>query len=261
MKLIFLGTAGDAISIMKGRSAGGWILASDDTRIHVDPGPGAVHQSRLLGINIRETTSLIATNADLYTSHDLEPYIDAMTYSGMDNFGVVILPKPLAEGEHRMLKNRYCMMVERIIPAVPEQRIGINDVELKILPTSREDSFGIRFTLPEGSITYTGDTDYRPELLEHYQHSRILIINLPHFEETARHGLCVEDVKRILLSSKPKLAILTKLGGDILKNDPVFLSRKIQLETGVPVISAKEGMIIDPAMYSNEAGQKTLRPF
>ncbi len=85
-------------------------------------------------------------------------------------------------------------------------------------------------------------------------------MNVAHLDKKENHGLCVDDVKKILLSVKPKLAILSKIGGDILKNYPLFVARKLQLETGVPVLIAKEGLTVTPAMYGVE-GQKTLRTF
>lgn len=260
MKLTFVGSAADSISLSRGRSSGGWILEADDTHIHVDPGPGAVHQSRVCGINIRQTTAIIVTSQQLYTSHDLHPFIDAMTYSGLDRLGVVVIPKILTEGDHPFLHHSYAAMVERVIPVVSDQRIGINDVEIRILPTTHEHAIGIKFTLPQGVITYTGDTGYAPALIEKYSQSSIMILNLPQIQSDDGKELGIDDIKKILLTVKPKLAIIAKIGGEVLKQDPLFLARKIQLETGVPVICAKEGLIINPTNYFGE-GQKTLRTF
>ena len=83
--IIFLGTGGDAYTVGKGSlSAGGIIIQVNDNQFHIDPGPGSLFMAKQMGINLRGNTAVLASNANIYNSNDINAVIDAMTYSGFD---------------------------------------------------------------------------------------------------------------------------------------------------------------------------------
>ena len=47
----------------------------------------------------------------------------------------------------------------------------------------------------------------------------------------------------------------------MLKADPLYEARGIQKKTGIQIISAKDGMTINPISYSAGLRQKTLRMY
>ncbi len=67
--------------------------------------------------------------------------------------------------------------------------------------------------------------------------------------------------KKIINKVKPRLAIITHFGIKMLKADPLYEAREIQNKTGVQIISAKDGMTIDPISYSSGLRQKTLKMY
>ena len=64
-----------------------------------------------------------------------------------------------------------------------------------------------------------------------------------------------------LINKKPKLVIMTHFGIKMLKADPLYEARKIQKKTGIQIISAKDGMVINPISYSSGLRQKTLKMY
>ena len=63
---------------------------------------------------------------------------------------------------------------------------------------------------------------------------------------------------KILKKCKPQLCIITGFGRKMVEADPVDEARTIQKATKVQVISAKEGLKINPVAYSAVLKQKTL---
>jgi len=55
----------------------------------------------------------------------------------------------------------------------------------------------------------------------------------------------MEDVKRIVMECKPKVAILTHFGMTLLRANPWKQAKSIEDSTGIKVVVAKDGMVFD----------------
>ena len=79
--------------------------------------------------------------------------------------------------------------------------------------------------------------------------------------ENSDDHLNSDDAVKIIKSVNPKLAIITHFGVKMIKSDPMYEGREIQKKTNVQVISAKDGMVINPISYSAKSSQKRLSSY
>ncbi len=263
--IIFLGTGQGSFVIGRNvLSSGGFIIQVDDNQFHIDPGPNALKNAAQSGINVRANTALLVSHPHLNHSNDINPVIDAMTYSGFDKKGVLVANKTVLHGNENYqtpLIPYYRDFLERFIVLEAGQRVGINEIEILALKTKHSDSdtIGFKFFTPYFTLSYSSDTKYSPELIEEYKNSNILILNVPYLKkEEAKDNLCVEDAIKIIKEVAPRLAIITHFGTSMVKGDPLYVIREIQKETGVQTMAAKDGMVVNPLSYSVDHGQRTL---
>jgi ribonuclease BN (tRNA processing enzyme) len=266
-KIIFLGTAGD--SLVYGnqiRSSGGIILHMDGMQFIIDPGPGCLARCADYGFNIRDTTAVFVTHNHINHANDVNAVISAMTYNGLDKKGVLVSNKTAFNGKEKMkaIINEYTKrLVEKTIVLEKGQKIGIGDVEVVALDAKHddEDTIGLRFFGSQFNLVYSSDTKYFRELGEDYKSCDIMIVNCVYPEDAKKELLSSEEVKKLMKKVNPKLTILTHFGIKMLKADPLYEAREIQKETGMQVISAKDGMTVNPLSYSTSSRQKTLNMF
>ena len=256
--ITFLGTGADSVVIGKQlRSAGGIIIQINNNQFHLNPGPGALPAAKQYEINLRENTSIFVSDTSIYNSNDINAVIDAMTYSGFDKKGVLIAAKDvISENVSDFYKN--CL--ERYIAIEPPQKVAINEVEIQALKTTHPATscIGFKFFAPEFTITYASTTKYSSEITEQYKNSNILVLNIPTLEKNEK-GLSKEGAIKIINAARPKLVVITGFGIKMIESDPTYEAREIQKASGVQVVAAKDGMVINPVSYSAEKGQKTLK--
>ncbi len=265
--LIFLGTAGDTNTINKQtRSSGGIVLVHNNNQIHIDPGPGTLLQYKRIGLNPRSTIALVVTNNDIGHCNDTNALISAMTHDGLDNRGVLIGAQSIIDGidmESPVLWKRYRNYLERNIILRPDERVGINDVDLKAIPSKSPDTTGIglRISTDKYTIVYTSDTSYNPKVASSYEQTDILIIKSVYpFSDDVTDKLNCTQIVKIIQDVNPNLVVLTGFGVKMLNSDPIYLAREIHNETGVQVIAAHDGLVINPMSYTGNK-PKTFSDF
>ncbi len=264
-RILFLGTAGEeAIFGKQIRASGGIVIQIEDYQFILDPGPGALVRAAQTGVNLRETTAILVSHAHINHCNDVNAVIAAMTHNGLDKQGILISNRTFvygAEGEIPYLTNFHKNCVERTIIPEAKQKIGIEHIEIHALKTQHSDpnAIGFKIFTPKFVLTYTSDTEYTPELTEQYMKSDILIMNVTQpYGMKEKHNLCSDCAEKIIKKTKPSLAVLTHFGKKMIQADPVYEARKIQKETGIQIIAAKDGMEINPETYAAEMKQKRL---
>jgi len=247
------------------RSSGGIVLQVNENQFHIDPGPGALAKAKEFGVNLRANTAILVSHSHLNHSNDLNVVIDSMTYRGFDKKGVLLASDTVIngrEGKQPVLQEFYKSCLERYIVLRPHQRVGINDVEIQMLPCDHSDptTLGFKFFTPEFTLSYSSDTMYSRRLIEFYKNSNVLILNVVSVKGDGKN-LSVNDALKIISEVKPKLCIITHFGISVLEADPIAVARELQIETGVQVIAAKDGMVVNPVSYSVSQGQTTLNVY
>ncbi|MBI4153371.1 MBL fold metallo-hydrolase [Candidatus Woesearchaeota archaeon] len=267
-QLIFLGTSGDSsVTARQLRSSGGIILQTEELQFHIDPGPGALVRAKEFGINPRATDAVLVSHHHLNHSNDLNAVIDAMTLGGLDKKGILISNQTTINGSDAIIPalsafHRSCL--ERIIILKPDQKAAVEEVEVHAIPVVHSDKEAIGFKLltPTFTLGYTGDTAFTKDLAAALQRCDILILNTtyPGDTKTDNH-LNREGATKIVERVKPKLAIITHFGFDMLKADPLLEARNIQIATGVQTVAAQDGLVINPSSYAANSGQARLSSF
>lgn len=264
--IIFLGTAGDTFVVGKQlRASGGIILNTEGMQFHIDPGPGSLVKLKEYEINPRNTISLLISSPENHLSNDVNCVIDAMTHNGLDKRGVLIANDIAYNGTNEntpILTNHYKSCVEKSISVKEGKKIGINEVEIKTLPCIENENIGFKFYTSKFVLTYSSDTSYKDELIEQYKGTDILILNVHSPKDYKEKGkMCIEDAIKLASKVKPQLLIITGFGIKFIKTDILIETRRIQKETGIQTLAAKDGMLINPLSYNATMKQKTLKNY
>lgn len=260
-KIIFLGTAGSSAVVSKQlRSSGGIILQVEDFQFHLDPGPGALNKAKEYGVSLHNNTAVLVSHNHVNHCNDLNVVIDAMTHGGIEHRGIVLGSKSALQtidNSHPTLSKYHQSLVEKIIPLEKNHKVGIELVEINALSVEHADptSIGFKFFCPKFTLGYTGDTKLTPKLIEELIGTDILILNVPYpGEKGTGMNLDTKSAIQIISNVRPKLAVLTHFGLEMLKADPIQEAREIQRITGVQTIAAKDGLKINPEGYGQYKG-------
>lgn len=242
-KLIFLGTAGEpAVANKQSRASGGIILQEGKIQFHLDPGPGALLKALEHKINPRENTAVLVSSADLTKCNDINLILSAMSHDNLDVHGILVVSEGVTE--ESPLMQYYTTCVEKLIIAEPNKKIGIENIELIPTNTNNPQSAGFKIRMPNKTITYTSDINYAQGIEKQYENSDILIINVK-YPFNAKKTLNSEQALDIIKNTKPKLAILTGFGKDMILANPNYEAKEIQKQTRIQTLSAMDGMIIN----------------
>lgn len=264
-RILFLGTGGDTIVVGKQiRSSGGIVLNIEDEQFHINPGPGSLLMARMHNINIRETTALFLSGNDLIKANDANAMISAMTHDGLDKKGVLVCPSNLIEkknDETPFIHKFYFNCVEKVIITDNTKKLGINKVEIEVidLPNS---VVGYKFIASRYRLSYLPDTEYKNDYLDRLKDTDILILNVQDPRDIKRkEHLNSQDVENIISKIKPQITIITGFGIKMIQADPLYEAREIQRNTSVNVVSAKDGMLINPLSFTTTIRQSSLKSF
>lgn len=253
----FLGTAGARVVMAKQlRFSGGIWLNLRDTHILIDPGPGSLvrcARSRPR-LDPGKLDAIILTHKHLDHSGDLNVMIEAMTNGGFSRRGTLFAPKDALEGEDPVVLRYLRKFLQQIEVLEEKGSYTIKDVTFTTPVKHKHgvETLGLNITSPSPTISLITDTRYF-EGLEDYYTGSILIINVVRFKpKPDLDHLSFEEVKKIISSNKPELAILTHFGMTMLKAQPWRMARRLQEELGIPVLAARDGMGIDLNEYKEQ---------
>ncbi|MDD5086748.1 MAG: MBL fold metallo-hydrolase [Candidatus Nanoarchaeia archaeon] len=266
-QIIFLGTGGDCFVVGKQlRASGGIIIRANDMQFHIDPGPGSVVRAMQYDVNLRENTCILLSHSHINHASDINAVISSMTHGGLDKKGVLITNKTAVEGNENispMITPYYMGCLERVITALPDQRIGVGDIEIKTTPTKHGiENIGFKFVTPDFTLSYVSDTVNFTGLAESHKDSEIIIMNVVNPSGvSSKINMNSDDAVEIIKKVKPKLAIIQHFGIKMINADPMYEAREIQKKTDTQVIAAKDGMVINPLSYSSSLRQKKLDSF
>ena|SRR3989344_1075024 len=265
--LTFLGIAGNNAVTSNLLSSGGIVLNYKRYQIHIDPGTGALLSAREHGINPAHTNIILVSHNHLSHCNDLNLLIDAMTYKGIDQRGMLIADESVIHGtnlERPILSRTHQKYLEKIMVLPQGQNINLPSINIQGLKTqhSNPTTIGFKLTTEEFTIVYSSDTGYFDEMLSLYKDTDILILNTPFSDKTkSENNLNTKNAFSLISTLKPKLAILTHFSKEMLKENPLYTARDIQKQTNIQTMTAKEGYSINPANYSNKQRQKTLSTY
>lgn len=245
----FVGTAGARfVTISQMRSSGGIWISYEGTNILIDPGPGSL--VRCLQSTPRLDPSLldaiILTHKHIDHCNDINIMIEAMTRGGSQKRGAVFLPGDMLNGNSILLEY-FRNLPEKIINLKEGESYAVGAVRFStpIRHIHTVETYGLKFDFHGETVSFIVDTRFSPKISDCYR-TDIIVINTVFIESLAHvDHLSLRDAGEIISAIRPKKAILTHFGRDIINQGPEDLSRRLGKECGVEVIAATDGMSLE----------------
>jgi len=251
-KLHLLGTGGGRFTmITQLRRTAGIRMIHGGTDVHLDPGPGALVYSNWARLSPQKLDAIAVTHChpDHYT--DAEVLVEAMTHGTQDKRGVLAASRSVLQGgdDFDPSVSRYHQdLVKEVQVLDSGSAFEVDDIRFQATEArhSDADTVGLRVdALEVGSIGYTSDTAPYDSLGEVYRGCRLLILCvLRPRGKPLKYHLCTDDALRILEEVKPSCGVLTHFGMSMLNAGPEEEAAYLEGETGVPTVSARDGMQI-----------------
>jgi phosphoribosyl 1,2-cyclic phosphodiesterase len=244
MKLTFMGTAGARFMVAKQLAAsGGLYIEEGNTRISLDPGPGAIVQYAKRKVDLTKLDAIVISHRHLDHSNDVNVMIEAMTDGGFRHRGRLFCPSDALTDDPVVLK--YIRnFPQEIVPLQPETDYTVGEVTFTTTPrhVHQVETFGFRFGSRLGWVT---DSAYYDGIAEQHK-ADVMVIHLVLME--CRAGLphlCLDDAERIIREAKPRLAILTHYGMTVWRAHPWELAADLTQRIGTEVKAARDGMSVE----------------
>ncbi|MFA5271467.1 MAG: MBL fold metallo-hydrolase [Candidatus Omnitrophota bacterium] len=230
------------------RSSAGIWLSHKATNIFIDPGPGALVRcsSSRPKLDPGNLDAIILTHKHLDHSGDVNVMIEAMTEGGFKKRGVLFVPQDVL-GEHGVILTYLRDFPEKItILEEGKFKVGDIDFEVPIKNIHPVQTYGLKFSIDNQTVSFVADTDYFEGLVNAYKNTDILILNVVFYQkrDDIQH-LCLEEALEIIQKIKPKKAIITHFGMTLLRAKPHILEDRIRKELGKDIIFAYDGMKVD----------------
>jgi len=244
MRLTFMGTAGARFMVARQVAAsGGLFVEEGDTKISLDPGPGAVVQYARRQVDLTTLDAIVISHRHLDHVGDVNVMLEAMTDGGFQHRGVLYCPSDALDDDPVVL--RYVRRFPReIVRLAPNTLYSVNGLSFTTSGrhSHQVETYGFRFGEKLGWIT---DSEYYDGIAEQHR-ADVMVIHtvllnchagLPH--------LCVADVERIVREAKPKIAFLTHYGTTVWHAGPAAIASDLSQRTGVDVRAAADGLSIE----------------
>jgi len=249
----FLGTAGARIVVSKQiRASGGIWFQHDKLAFFIDPGPGALVKALTSKPKLEpwKLSAILLSHRHIDHANDLNIMVESMTEGNTKKRGMVFLPKDALE-EEKVLFSYLIPMLQEIVLLEEGKEYSIGN--LRFATPCRHwhpvETYGFKFYLKDNlTVSFITDTLYNPKLQEAYQKSDLLIINMvrikPDNANAVMH-LNADDVEKLVKAIKPKMAIITHFGMQVILNKPWKIAEEISQKTGIQVVAARDGMQLD----------------
>jgi phosphoribosyl 1,2-cyclic phosphodiesterase len=244
VKLTFMGTAGARFMVAKQLAAsGGLYIEEGNTRISLDPGPGAIVQYAKRKVDLTKLDAIVISHRHLDHSNDVNVMIEAMTDGGFRHRGRLYCPSDALDGDPVVLKY-IRQFPQEIVTLEPETEYTVGEVTFTTTPrhVHQVETYGFRFGNRLGWVT---DSAYYDGIAEQHK-ADVMVIHLVLME--CRAGLphlCLDDAERIIREAKPRLAILTHYGMTVWRAHPWELAEDLSQRIGTEVKAARDGMSVE----------------
>jgi ribonuclease BN (tRNA processing enzyme) len=247
--ITFLGTGGARIMVATQiLASGGMWLDLGGTEILVDPGPGCIVQSTKRKLRADRLSAIILSHRHLDHAGDINVMTEAMTQGGFKPRGRLFVPADALENEPVIFSylKGYLEGVE-LLKEGKSYALGGVSFTTPVRHIHPVETYGLLFKTEKHTFSYIADTRYFDGLLKSYG-GELLIINVVFSEPRPEiDHLSVPDAQRLITELKPKVAILTHFGMPMWRARPWEIARRLTEETGVRVVSARDGMRFDLA--------------
>ncbi|VVB94499.1 Ribonuclease BN [uncultured archaeon] len=245
--ITFLGTGGGRMVVLNQlRRSGGFWLRLDGVNILQDPGPGCLLMVYKHRFRPGSLDAIILSHRHIDHSNDVNVITEAMTGGGFQFRGHLIVPGDCLNNDPVVLQ--YVRPFTEITEIKEGMKIEIRDIKIEFPIRNRHpvETYGAIYEFSSGKLGYIPDTEYFPELARAYKGVDFLILNVVRMKTDKRiRHLNIDEAKELINEIRPKKAILTHFGLQVLKASPAVQAGMISEKTGVQVIAATDGMTLD----------------
>ena len=250
-----MGTAGARFMVAKQLAAsGGLYLEDGDTRLAMDPGPGAVVQYAKRKVDLAKLDGILLSHRHLDHCGDVNVMIEAMTEGGFRPRGTLLCPSDALDDDPVVLQyvRRFPRTVVRLEPET-EYKVG----SIAFSTTRRHihgvETYGFRFGEPADEAApesgwkmgWVTDSGYYERIADDHRAEVMLIHTVLSQSRPELPHLGLDDAERIIGEARPRLAILTHFGMGVWRERPWEVAAAMSERTGVEVKSARDGMKLE----------------
>ncbi len=242
-RIVFLGTGGARVLVFRQLLAsGGLWVEMGDTRIHLDPGPGALVQATKRKLDPTKLDAIVLSHRHLDHAADANVMIEAMTTGGLNRRGMVLAPRDAYDDDPVILRYlREYVAETHIVEEGGEYRVGQVTVRAPVRHDHPGEVYGFVFESPGCRWSYVADTRYFPGLAEHYR-AEAMVLHTVRLEESDIYHLSIPDARRIISAARPRKAVITHFGMTVWRAKPWLVAERLSEDTGVEVVAARDGM-------------------
>ncbi len=244
--VIFLGSGGGRMVVLNQmRRSGGFWLKLGNVNILQDPGPGSLVMVHKQVLRPSSLDAIVLSHRHIDHSNDINVMIEAMTGGGFHRRGRVIVPADCLNNDPVVLQ--YVRPFTEIIEIKEGMKLSIDNINIifPIRTMHPVETYGSIYEFNSMRLGYIPDTEYFQELGSVYEGVDFLIINVVRMvtDKKIRH-LNINEAASLIGSIRPKIAILTHFGLQVLKASPEHQAKLISERTGVRVIAANDGLSV-----------------
>lgn len=247
MKLKFLGTGGGRyVTGFQRRKTSGIIVETEETTLHVDPGPGALvetHQNH----EPDATEAVIISHAHLDHCNDAEALIEMMT-EAYDKPGTVFANETALKGYgdiDRAVSSYHQELCANVEQLEDDEKHSFKDVEIESQTMFHTDpnTAGFKVYGDEKTIGFWTDTQYSAELVDFYTDCDTLVVYCARpRNESLRNHTSLDEVPEIVEEASPSTVIITHFGYKFLDSDLEDEKDWLEEQVDAKVVFAEDGM-------------------
>jgi len=245
--ILFLGTGGARFTVAKQLLAtGGAWMNLGGTQILMDPGPGSLVYAIKYGCEPPMLDAIILSHKHLDHSVDINVMIEAMTDGGWKKRGSLYAPADAFENGAVVLPyvRGYPQKVE-MLEEGKKYSAGNVTFDTPVKHIHQVETYGFVFKTPRHRFSWITDTRIFDSLASHYM-AELVIINVLSYERKIQvDHLSLPEAESIIREIKPKTAVLTHFGLTMWRVKPWEIEQRVSDATGVRVIAARDGMLLD----------------
>ncbi len=249
--LKFLGTAGARFVVStQARHSGGLLWTLSGTTIWVDPGPGALVRALASRprVDPARIDALVLTHRHLDHASDATAVVEAMTRGGFARRGALLAPRDALEEEPVVFRYAQPFVARRAFLA-PGSRHELAPGVVLETPLAHDhgvETYGYRLSAPGFVAGHVVDTFWMDALAEAYAGVDLLVVNATREQGRDRRYLHLgaDDAERLVRAIRPRLAVLTHLGMQLVRAGPERIALGISERTGVPTVAARDGWLL-----------------
>lgn len=248
MKLKFLGTGGGRyVTAEQRRKTAGIIVKTDETQIHIDPGPGALVYTHKEVDNPKDTEAIIVSHAHPDHSSDAEPLIEMMTEAYKQS-GTIFANESCLSGYsdiEKTISSYHQNLCGKVNQLEEDKKFEFKDLKIKSQQMFHSDpkTQGLVLETDKKKIGFWTDTEYSEELLEFYEGCDTMVIYCTRPKgKSLRNHTSVTDIPDIIQAVDPGTAIITHFGYAFLDSDIEEQKKWLKEKCDAKIIFAQDGM-------------------